>query len=95
MHRPFTLRGTALALAAALQLAAGAAFAETRATAGTPQGSFSEDDSSTQPVVGVGARRNFTDSIAARLEWERVRARFLDDEKVDTDVFSLGVQVCF
>lgn len=96
--RGVSLAGTAtlpLSDAAAVYAKAGIAFVETKATAGTPLGSFSEDDSSTQPVFGVGARWNFTDRMAARLEWERVRARFLDDEKVDTDLVSVGLQYRF
>lgn len=97
------VRGVSLAATATLPLSdaaalfarAGVAQVETRSTAVTSLGRFSTDDDSTQPVVGVGVRWNVTSTIAARLEWERVRARFAQDTKVDTDFVSLGVQARF
>ncbi len=97
------VRGIALAGTASLPVSdsvalfakAGLAYVETKATVSTPLGSASEDDKSTQPLVGLGARWHFSDTLAARLEWERVRARFVESEKVNTDLISIGLQYRF
>jgi OOP family OmpA-OmpF porin len=97
------VRGIALAGTASLPVSdsvalfakAGLAYVETKATVSTPLGGASEDDKSTQPLFGLGARWNFSDTLAARLEWERVRARFVDSEKVNTDLISVGLQYRF
>lgn len=97
------VRGIALAGTASLPVSdsvalfakAGLAYVETKATVSTPVGGANEDDKSTQPLFGLGARWNFTDTLAARLEWERVRARFVESEKVSTDLISVGIQYRF
>jgi OmpA-OmpF porin, OOP family len=96
--RGVSLAGTAtlpLSDAAAVYAKAGIAYVEAKASANTALGGASETDSSAQPLFGVGARWNFSDTLAARLEWERVRARFLNDEKVNTDLISVGLQYRF
>ncbi len=97
------VRGIALAGTASLPVTdsvavfakAGLAYVETKATVSTPLGGASEDDKSTQPLFGLGARWHFSDTLAARLEWERVRARFVESEKVNTDLISVGLQYRF
>ncbi len=96
--RGLSLAGTAtlpLTDAAAVYARAGIAHVQTKTTASTPFGGASQTDSSTQPVFAAGARWNINASLAARLEWERVRARFLDSEKVNTDLISVGLQARF
>jgi opacity protein-like surface antigen len=70
-----------------------AGFAQVRGEvdARTPLGNVSESDSSLQPAFGLGASYAFTSNVSARIEWERVRVRYADDLKEDTDLVSAGV----
>jgi OOP family OmpA-OmpF porin len=81
--------------AAAVYAKAGVAHMETKATANTALGSASQTNSSAQPLLGVDLRWCFTRSVEGQLEWERVRAPFVDDEKVNTDLISVGLRVRF
>jgi OOP family OmpA-OmpF porin len=59
-----------------------------RATSGALSSSSSEDDSSSELHIGVGALFNVSESFAIRAEWERAT-----DTKID--MISIGVQVRF
>jgi OOP family OmpA-OmpF porin len=96
--RGVSLAGTAtlpLSDAAAVYAKAGIAHVETKGTANTPLGNASQTNSSVQPLFGAGLRWCFTPSIAGQVEWERVRARFVESEKVNTDLISVGIQYRF
>lgn len=96
--RGYSLTGTAALLmsdTAALYAKAGLARVRTKVTvvAGLDRGT--QTDSSTQPVIGLGARWSLGAALESRLEWERGRARFLDAEKINTDLVSIGLQYRF
>lgn len=54
------------------------------------QGSASDSNTSTEFAWGLGAGYEFTKNLGARLEFERFRAKFVD-EKQDIDLISLSV----
>jgi OmpA-OmpF porin, OOP family len=76
---------------AAIFIKAGFAQVKGEVEARTPLGNASESDSSLQPAFGVGASYAFTSNLSARIEWERLRVRYADDLKEDTDLVSAGL----
>lgn len=92
------VRGVSLAGIAAVPFGDASVFAKAgiaqvrgEIEARTPLGSGSESKSSLQPTYGVGATYAFTPNLGARIEWERVRVRYADDLKEDTDLVSAGL----
>jgi OOP family OmpA-OmpF porin len=67
---------------------AGILMTDTSVSAQAGAGSASEDDSSTELHIGVGALFNVTERFAIRAEWERAT-----DTKID--MISIGVQFRF
>jgi OOP family OmpA-OmpF porin len=74
---------------------AGIAQVRGEVEASTPFGNGSESDSSLQPAYGLGASYAFTPNVVARIEWERVRVRYADDLREDTDLVSAGLAYRF
>lgn len=70
---------------------AGLAYVRGTVTAQVAAGRASDGDSSLQPTFGVGASYQFTPALGLRVEWERVRVRYTDDLKENTDLVSAGV----
>jgi OOP family OmpA-OmpF porin len=93
----FSLAGVAALPLGDASLFAKAGFAQVRGEieARTPFGNASQSESSLQPTFGVGASYALTSNLSARVEWERVRVRYADDLKEDTDLISAGVVVRF
>ncbi len=93
----FSLAGVAALPLGDASLFAKAGFAQVRGEieARTPFGNASQSESSLQPTFGVGASYALTSNLSARVEWERVRVRYADDLKDDTDFISAGVVVRF
>jgi OmpA-OmpF porin, OOP family len=93
----FSLAGVAALPLGDASLFAKAGFAQVRGEieARTPFGNASESDSSLQPTFGVGASYALTSNLSARIEWERVRVRYANDQKDDTDLISAGVAYRF
>ena len=80
---------------ASLFAKAGIAQVKGEIDARTPLGNLRFDDTSTQPMFGVGASYAFTKNLGARIEWERVRVRYSESLKDDTDLISAGVTYRF
>lgn len=93
----FSLAGVAALPLGDASLFAKAGFAQVRGEveARTPFGNASQSESSLQPTFGVGASYAFTSNVSARIEWERVRVRYADDLKDDTDLVSVGLAYRF
>lgn len=95
--RGVSLVGIAAAPFGDVAVFAKAGFAQVRGEvqARTPLGNVSQSDSSLQPTFGIGASYAFTSNVSARIEWERLRVRYADALKEDTDLISAGVAYRF